>query len=64
MTPLDAFSWLSAHLGHDKAEVAVQRCLKHEDALEAIAVSLFHASDPRRQTFRQCIRAILKELKQ
>lgn len=64
MTALDAFSWLSAHLGHDKAETAIMRCLKHEDALEAITVSLFHASDPRRQTFRQCIRAIIKELKQ
>lgn len=59
MTRDDAWSWLCAHLGPMKAETVIRQCLKHSDALEAIATTLFHASDPRRQQLRISIRTIM-----
>ena len=63
MTRDDAWSWLCAHLGPMKAETVIRQCLKHSDALEAIATTIFHASDPRRQKLRQAVRALMDETK-
>lgn len=61
MTRDDAWSWLCAHLGPMKAETVIRQCTKHGDALEAIATTLFHASDPRRQQLRISIRTIMSD---
>lgn len=61
MTYHDAFSWLSAHLGASKADSTVRRITIEPESIDEIVKGEFHASDPRRQVFRQCLRVILDE---
>ncbi len=59
----EAWSWLRAHLGDQKALATVAICEQYPDKLEAIVVAMYHASDPRRQQFRQAIRTLTKSEK-
>lgn len=59
MIPEEAWSWLQAHLGDQKALATVAMCEQYPDKLEAIVVTMYHASDPRRQQFRQAVRALV-----
>lgn len=63
MTPKQALEWLISELGPDEAEAALARCIKHLDSLDAIIVTRFDASDPRRQKFRQAVRILIEEAK-
>jgi len=60
MTREDAWSWLQAHLGDQKALSTVAICEQYQDKLEAITVATYHASDPRRQQFRQAVRTLME----
>lgn len=59
MTRDDAWAWLCAHLEEGAPEAVVMLCQQHQDKLEAIATTLFHASDPRRQQLKISIRTIM-----
>ena len=59
MTREDAWSWLCAHLGSQKALATVAICEQYQDKLEAITVATYHASDPRRQQFRIAVRTLM-----
>ena len=60
MTREDAWAWLCAHLGDQKALSTIAICCQHNDKLEAITVAMYHASDPRRQQFRQAVRTLME----
>lgn len=60
MTREDAWSWLCAHLGDEKALATFEICCQHNDKLEAITVAMYHASGPRRQQFRQAVRTLIE----
>lgn len=56
----EAWSWLCAHLGDRKAMATVAICEQYPDKLEAIVVTMYHASDPRRQQFRIAVRTLME----
>lgn len=60
MTSEDAWSWLCAHLGYQKALATVAICEQYPDKLEAIVVATYHASDPRKQQFRQAVKTLME----
>lgn len=60
MTRQDAWSWLCAHLGDQKALATFEICCQYPDKLEAITVATYHASDPRRQQFQQAVRTLME----
>ena len=59
----ESWSWLCAHLGDQKALATVAICRQYPDKLEAITVATYHASDPRRQQFRQAVRKLMESEK-
>lgn len=62
--PETALQWLATVLGPEMANLLMQRCAKAPETMESVVVAAFPASDPRRQTFRQCVRLLLETHKQ
>lgn len=54
--------WIMGEFGEQRATVMTIMCHADPHRIDTICVSEYEPSDPKRQTFRQCMRAVLEQM--
>lgn len=59
MTPKQALEWVMNEFGGQRAELILRLLINNQNELDAIVVSNFSATNPKRQIFRAALRVLL-----
>lgn len=62
MTSRAALEWMLSEFGSVHTNAILTRCISQPEALEAIVITKFNASDKRRQTLRIAVRVLSEEM--
>lgn len=61
MNPRQALEWMELEFGAQRSDLMLKLLLRNQSELEAIVISNFSASNPKRQKMRIALNAILEK---